>query len=408
MSVGTPRFEGTRLKEAREARSLTAVTLAELIGKTPQAISKYEQNETSPQPSILKVIAQALNIPLTFFTLPPRTERTSTVFYRSMSAVTKRARTRAHWKLEWLEEITTYLSEFVVFPSLNLPDMGLPTDPLLISDDDIENAAADARRYWGMSESPIANMVALLENQGAVIARHQLGAESLDSLSTFSTRDGRPYIIIGTDKGSAVRWRFDVAHELGHLLLHANLDVRKLATPECFKRIEEQAHRFARAFLLPAEPFGNDFFATDLEVLRTIKPKWKVSIAAMIMRGRDIFPITEQTEKRLWINLSRRGWRREEPFDQEIQAEEPRLLRRAVELVLGSGRQTAEDLIANLHLAPSDIEGLVGLPNGYLEGDFTPVQMIQRQAPSPVEPNRPPGEVISLHPARRKKTDQST
>lgn len=404
MSSGTPKFQGKRLKEGREARSLTAVALAELIGKTPQAISKYEQNDTSPQPLVLEAIAQALNMPLPFFTRPPRTECTDTVFYRSMSAVTKRARTRAHWKLEWLKEITAYLSEFVAFPSPNLPKIGLPTDPLLISDDDIENAATDARHYWRMSDSPIGNMVTLLENQGVVIARHQLGAESLDSLSTFDTIDERSYIMVGTDKGSAVRWRFDVAHELGHLLLHANLDTRELATPEYFKRIEEQAHRFARAFLLPMEPFGEDFFATDLEVLRAIKPKWKVSIAAMIMRGRDAKILLEETEKRLWVNLSRRGWRREEPFDQEIQAEEPRLLRRAIELVLKSGEQTADDLVTSLQLELSDIEGLVGLPSGYLKGDFAPVQLIRRQAPSKANSNGPPGEII---PIRKQETDQN-
>jgi Zn-dependent peptidase ImmA (M78 family)/DNA-binding XRE family transcriptional regulator len=403
--VGISNFEGSRLREAREARGLTAVNLAEIIGKTPAAVSKYEQNVASPQQAILEDIARALRMPVAFFTLPARTERNGTIFYRSMSAVTKRARTRADWKLEWLEDITGYLSRFVEFPKPNIPNFGLPEDPLKISEDDIESIAIGARRYWGMDDSPIANIVTLLENQGVIIAQHQLEANTLDSLSTFSKRDGRPYIIIGNDKGCAVRWRFDVAHELGHLLLHPYLDKRELTTSALFKQIENQAHHFARAFLLPVEPFGNDFFAFDLEPLRAVKLKWKVSIAAMIYRGRDILPnFTEYAERRLWINLSRRGWKQKEPYDDVIPAEEPKLLKRAIEMVLESGEQTTDDLTANLNLEESDIEGLVGLPNGFLRCDFAPVQLIKRSSISASDMNRPQATII---PIRKKENDQN-
>lgn len=403
MSVGTPGFAPARLREAREARGLTAVSLAECVGVTPQAVSRYEHAETttSPSPAVLSAIAGVLNFPETFFTMPVRASAPRTVFYRSMSSATKRARTSSQWKLEWLRDMGAYLEGFVSFPEPNLPDLRLPADPLLISDDDIENAAEDARRFWMMGEAPIGNVITLLENQGIVVARHELGAESLDSLSVFDGEDGRPYIILGTDKGTAVRWRFDAAHELGHLLLHRHVDGRDLARPEGFKRIEEQAHRFAAAFLLPLSPFADEAFAADLDVFRMMKPKWKVSIALMIIRARHAGLVKEESEKRLWINLSRRGWRREEPYDADMPAEEPRLLRRAVELILANGAQTADDMAARLQLGTSDIEGLVGFPPGYLAGDFVPVHMLRSRASGAPRPDLPPAEVIPL-PFRRR------
>lgn len=403
---GTPGFAGERLKEAREARGLTAVSLAELVGVTPQSVSKYEHDDSSPSADVLEVIARTLNLPLSFFTLAPRKIEESAVFFRSMSAATKQARTRARRKLDWLRDMTVYLEEFIDFPEPNLPDLRLPDDPLLISDDDIENAAEDARRFWGMGDSPVGNVVLLLENQGVVVARQQLGAESLDSLSTWALGGGRPFVMIGTDKGSAVRWRFDVAHELGHLLLHAHVGPRELVRPEQFKRIEEQAHRFAAAFLLPMEPFCEDLFAISLDAMRALKPKWKTSIALMIVRARQASLMSEESEKRLWMGLNRRRWRRQEPYDDTWPPEEPRLTRRAAEMILASGTQTVDDVISRVHLPASEIERLTGLPTDYLSGDFARVRVrtIRNAEERDDRGDRPPAEVVRLGPRRRADT----
>ena len=116
-----------------------------------------------------------------------------------------------------------------------------------------------------MANGPISNMVLLLENQGADCGtrptrRGHPGRACHSSL----LRTGGPYIVIGIDKGSPARWRFDAAHELGHVLLHAKVRRETLDRPEQHKKIEEQAHRFARAFLLPLASFGDDLFGVSL------------------------------------------------------------------------------------------------------------------------------------------------
>lgn len=365
MPASTPGFVGGRLREARLVRGLRAVELAESLDVTPQAVSSYETGKKSPSPAIADSIAQKLNLPAHFFTKPIEPSADVAVFYRSMSAATKAARMRAEGRLRWLEAIADYLGTVVELPDVNIPLADLPSDPFSLVVQDIEGLAADARRHWRMSEdAPIGNMIYLLENQGVVVARDDLGA-MLDSLSARSG-SGRPHVMIGKEKGTAVRWRYDAAHELGHLILHRHVDPRALRRTTEFKVIEDQAHRFAAAFLLPMGSFAEDFFSASLDAMRAMKPKWRVSIAMMIKRARDGHLISEDHYRRLFINYSRRRWNGFEPLDDTLEPEEPRLLYTATELTLSHGSQSAEDLTAVLALAPSDIETLCGLPHGYL------------------------------------------
>jgi Zn-dependent peptidase ImmA (M78 family)/DNA-binding XRE family transcriptional regulator len=401
MRVGTPGFSGQRLREAREARGLPAISVSELANVSAQAIYQYESGRRSPSPDVLEKLAIAMNLPPAFFLLPDRSQSTAPLFYRSMSTATKAARSRAHHRLQWLQDIVGYLSEFVALPDVNFPELDLPRDPMLLSDDEIEQAAEDSRRYWRMSDGPIANMILLLENQGAVVARDLLGADTLDGLSQLAPEDERPYIVIGTDKGTPARWRFDAAHELAHILLHANVQPESLDRPEMHKKIEGQAHRFARAFLLPLASFGDDLFGVSLDAFRALKPRWNVSIATMIFRARDAGLLSEETERKLRIGMSRHKWRIREPYDDTTQAEKPRLLRRSFELVLGEQAQTPADATAQLALPSADIETLSGLPAGYLSS-YAHVVLLPQPAASPPRSLRATGnaQVIDL-PDRR-------
>lgn len=375
------------------------VALSEMIENavSAQAISQYETGKSSPSPDVFRSLAAAVHLPEPFFLREEVERDDGTVFFRSMSTATKGARLRAARRYEWLREIVAYLGEFVDFPESNFPILNLPEDPLLLSDDEIEESAQHARDHWSLGVGPIANMVLLLENQGCIVARDTLGAETLEGLSRFVAPERRPYMIIGTDKGTPARWRFDAAHELGHLLLHAHVPPSLVAQQKYHKVIEQQAHRFAASFLLPLAPFGDDFFSTSLDTLVALKPKWKVSVAMMITRARHAGFISEETTRRLWINYSRRGWKKskDEPYDDTMEPEEPRLLRRAFELILENGAQTADDVTTRLALPLFDVEALCGLPNGYLE-NFSPVILRGGSRPSTHDERATPADVIAL------------
>lgn len=380
MRPGTPGFVGARLKEAREARGLTAISLADIVGVSRQAMSQYEKGDATPHPEVMDRIASSLNLPPKFFwRLLPKTER-GTIIYRSMSAATKASRVRAERRLGWVQEIVSYVRNFIELPHIKFPEFDLPHDPAAISNQQIHDCATTCRRFWGLGDGPISNVLWLLENHGAAVTRDELGAPALDAFSVWSSLDNTPYVFLNADKGCAVRSRYDAAHELGHLVLHRQVDRSRATRLAEHKLLEEQAHTFAGSFLLPASTFADDFFVPTLDAIRALKSKWLVSVGAMIKRARQLGLIGGEQERRLWINYSRRGWRAKEPLDDELPVERPRLLSRSIELIVDNRIQTVAAVVAGTppH-QPRDIEELAGLPAGYLAETSAPVRILNRQ-----------------------------
>ncbi len=365
MIVGTPGFKGERLVQAREARGMTSTGLADLIGISPTTISQYEHDAQTPRPETLEKLSVVLNLPKAFFLHPVPQKGRTRIFYRSMSSAMKSARTRAERRFEWLKEIADYLRLFFDFPPLNLPEFDLPQDYRKLTNDRIEALAGEARGFWNLGNGPISNLVRLLEHSGIIVVRGNLEAETLDAFSENEPND-QPFIFLGADKNVSVRSRLDGAHELGHVLLHKKVDKKSISLNRDFKLIEEQAFRFASAFLLPEDQFLDELWAPTLDAFRSLKERWKVSIGAMIKRCEDLGIIDESQSKRLWINRNRRKWGKKEPLDNSIQMEEPTLLRHCVELLIDREIKTKTQIIEDLRLSPTDIEALSGLPSGYL------------------------------------------
>jgi Zn-dependent peptidase ImmA (M78 family)/DNA-binding XRE family transcriptional regulator len=386
MTVGTQGFSGRRLREAREVRGLTATALAEAVNVTPAAISQYERAEgASPRAEVLDKLCAILRMPASYFVSPPRLDRNYPVFYRSLSSATKSARTRAENHLAWAAEfIRPYLEEFIDLPPLQFPKLIVARDPAELSSDDIEDYAAEVRRHFQLPDSPIASVTALLESAGAIIIRTDVGSDKLDSFSAWI--EGRPCIVVSAEKASAVRYNFDIAHELAHLLLHAHLRIPDVSQPARHKQLEEQAHRFAAAFLLPAKAFASDVFAPTLGTFRNLKAKWRASIGVMIIRCRDLGLINEREENWLWVQYGRRGWRRWEPLDDELEIQVPAVMRSAMELLVDRRVQSPADITAAIPLDPPIIEALSGLRAGFLAEQLAPPVRLKlglQQIPEP-------------------------
>lgn len=371
MKLGTAGFVGPRLTEAREAKGLTQIALADLLQVTRQAVSQFESGDASPSPDTMRRISEIFELPTRFFLEKPRTRRHRPTFFRSMKSTTKAARTRAQRRFDWLLDIVDYVRSGIRFPAVKLPDLRPPSDPVAISTEMIRECARETRRAWGLGPGPISNVTWLLENCGAVVSRYGLGADELDAFSEWGADDSTPYVVLNSEKHSAARSRFDVGHELGHLILHRNIESRWLNKLEFFELIEDQAHRFAGEFLLPEESFGNDFYAPSLDALASLQTKWKVSIAFMINRCRDLGLITDEQRTLLYRNRTRRGWRTREPFDDESESEMPRLLRRSIEMLINKGVTPAYQFAFDLIYPAREIETLACLPPGYFERQTT-------------------------------------
>jgi Zn-dependent peptidase ImmA (M78 family)/DNA-binding XRE family transcriptional regulator len=364
LKPGTPGFRGKRLLEAREARRITGAALAEALNITRGAISQYENDLQTPRPEVMSKLASALELPVAFFLREPEEPRSGTVYYRSLAAATKAVRTSALRRHEWLRHIKEWLEEWVDLPRPDFPDFNPPSEPALIKEH-IERFAQMARRYWGMHDGPISNVVWLLENKGTIVSLCDFGSEDLDAFSECGRETFAPFISISSSKTLAARANFTAAHELGHLLLHRNIPASVAWSPAQHKEMEKQANDFASAFLLPEATFRGAVSYPSLDLFQALKPKWRVSIGAMIMRSHSLGMVGDEEYQRLWVTYSRRGWKHGEPFDDILDRGGPRILRRAFEVLVNDEAIGRDEILNDLPYAPRDIETLCGLDAGF-------------------------------------------
>jgi Zn-dependent peptidase ImmA (M78 family)/transcriptional regulator with XRE-family HTH domain len=361
-------FSGRRLLEAREARGISRTELAQRLGVSKQAVSQYEKDQRSPSGDVLFRMARNLSVPLHFFMERETARTTGTVFFRSMAAATKSARETAKRKYVWAKDLVGYLREFIEFPRVNFPSPAVPADPIALTDEDIERIATETRRFWGLGDGPISNVTWLLENNGAIVIRQDFDVKTLDAFSEWDMEEHTPYFVLGAGKTSAARSRLDAGHELGHMILHRHA---KSIGSAMFRLVEDQAYRFAGAFLLPAPTFQVEV-VPSFRSLVLAKAKWRVSVAAMIKRMAHLGLISPIREQRLFANLSRRGWRTKEPLDDELEVEEPRLIKRSLDLLTAKGVIRPDDLKSRLGLYIEDIENITGLTGYFAQGPEVP------------------------------------
>jgi Zn-dependent peptidase ImmA (M78 family)/DNA-binding XRE family transcriptional regulator len=364
MPVGVKLFNGQRLVQARHARGLTSVNLSSIADVSPSSISLYEKGTEKPQQIVLDRLARALNVPIGFFFSELQIEKPKSPFYRSMSSATKGARSRAEAQFEWALEVIDYLLRFFDFPQLNLPELNVPDNFRQLDTMRIELLASQVRAHWTLGVGPIANMVRTLESNGVVVWRTALEAETLDAFSEY--RLPHPVVVLSSDKENYFRSRFDAAHELAHLVLHKNINQTNLNKSSDFKIIEDQAHTFAGAFLLPASSFSNDLWSPTLDAFRSLKPRWNASISMQIMRCRQLGLINDNQEKRLWINLARRKWKTNEPLDDSTPVEKPNLIGKSIKMLIDEKVKSKDQLAQDLSLSASDIEKIGELPFGFI------------------------------------------
>lgn len=353
-------FQPIRLTQARSLKMLNMTELAERTGLTRQAISQYEKG-MAPSGEKLRELAKALDVSERFFTKPlSDTEQNQhgVPSFRSMSSASAKARKQAHSYLELMAHISGSLTDYVRFPEVRLPDFNIK-DFVSLTDEDIENIAAKTRGFFGLGNGPISDVSLLLENHGVVIGQIELH-KKLDALCSWF--DNRPFVLVSPN-ATAVRIRFDLSHELGHLLLHKDLiDVTDIQDRETLKLIEHQANYFAGCFLMPESSFVSEVYSLTLGSLTTLKERWKVSIAAMVMRLSQVGFISESQKKRLFQMLIATNSRRHEPLDDVLEKEKPRLFNKILKLLKDSTVIGGGELLELTGLPRNIFSCLTGVP----------------------------------------------
>jgi Zn-dependent peptidase ImmA (M78 family) len=106
--------------------------------------------------------------------------------------------------------------------------------------------------------------------------------------------------------------------------------------PAGLKKIEDEANQFAAEFLMPEEAMRREIIPpVTLTALAELKPKWGVSIRALIKRASDLEIITERQARYLHQQIVALNWHKKEPANLYIPAEKPRAFKKIAEVLHG-------------------------------------------------------------------------
>ncbi|WP_342152291.1 ImmA/IrrE family metallo-endopeptidase [Methylorubrum sp. SB2] len=330
-------FVPQRLSEARVAVATSRADLARQLGITGQAIAYYEAGDRRPDMDVLLKIADILNQPVSFFLKPTKSIEgvRGARYFRSVGPKTNKVNAALEAKTKWLWELLQFIMRHVKLPTPNIPLIDERYDIDSLSFEDVEEIARCVRRHWSLGDGPIANMIALLETHGIIVSRFTMGSEKIDAFSCWI--EGRPYILLGSDKSSCARSRFDAAHELGHIVLHRHITQEDVEAKSIRDRIEREANWFAGAFLLPKESILAEFYSTRTAHLIGLKKRWRVSMQAIAHRCKNLGVLDEGQYIAFRKYLAVKGELKVEPLDNELPLEMPGLLIKAWALLVQRG-----------------------------------------------------------------------
>jgi Zn-dependent peptidase ImmA (M78 family)/DNA-binding XRE family transcriptional regulator len=325
---------GQRLKLARSAAGLSLRELGAKIGNrvSAQALSKYEQDEMMPSSDVLIALCGALAVSEDYLLGEQAVELDGVEFRKKVHMSSKE---EAQIQARAMHLVERYLMiEDVLGLALNWDEPREAPYPVTLDLAEADRGAHILREHWGLGSDPIPKLVELLENRGIKVLA--IDAEKMDGLTGWVKRRNAPPlpVIVINCKDWSERKRFTLAHELGHLVL----DVAKSLDAE------KAAHRFAGAFLMPAEAIwseiGKHRTAISLGELGRLKELFGASLQAITYRCRDLGIINRTLFKELFDLFEARGWRSapyEEPGSVAPSAEEPTRLERLCFRALAEG-----------------------------------------------------------------------
>jgi len=351
-------FVPSRLEFARKRRGIPRTKLAESVGMNSKTIQRWESGLGEPGEDQVAALAEHLRILPTFF-YEPEIEALpdAAVSFRALSKMSASERDAATAAGRLGVEIVRWMES-----RFKLPDPDVPS----LTGWKPELAAEALRERWDLGGGLVRHLVPTCELHGVRILAIASDYRSVDAFSFFDA--GTPFAFLNTSK-TAERIRFDLAHELGHLVMHGEHECPQ------GREAEHEANDFASAFLMPRDSLlaAGLFGATVDDVIRA-KSKWQVSAMALARRLNALELLTDWGYRSLCVELSKRGFRSREPGSQ-IPRESSQVLRKIL-AALRSDSLTPRRIGANFGLPLSEFNSyLAGLvvvsEDGFGEGNAT-------------------------------------
>ena len=326
-------FNPRMLTLRRELLGLTQAEIAEACGVSQSLISKVEAGMLPIPAEVVESLGSALEAPRDLFFAEARVYGYGSACFhhrkradvtvkrlRSIQARVNLLRIQIERLLAGVEVATTRQ-----FSRLPIDEHGRP-----------EHIAQLVRSMWSLPMGPVENLAATVEAAGGIVLLLDFGTNRIDAVSQWV--EGTPPLLFLNMRQPGDRLRWTLAHEMGHLVMHE--------TPS--PQQEQEADAFAAEILMPAREIVTELKPVTLPHLAQLKIRWRVSIAALLRRARDLDLIRESQYRRLFTRYSVLGYRHGEPVP--VSVEQPSLMRRVLQVHFEEHGYTAADL-AKLALA---------------------------------------------------------
>ncbi len=318
---------GEVLETARRAHGLTQAELAAQVGLTQAALSRYENDLREPDPEVLARMADTLGVTTTFLAGAGRARGGMAMDAHMRRRATAPPATWRRWEARlnmhrWhaghlFEEVSLHAEQHV--PTLDLLDV----TP--------EHAARFVRAQWRMPAGPVRHLAQWLEAAGCLLIGEDFATSRVDGLSQWV---GDHPVILFNNTAPTDRLRLTLAHELGHLVLHADA----LSIDD----VEAQANAFAGEFLMPAEVIRPSLRNVRIGHLLDLKREYGVSMQALVERAYHLTLLSPTQRTSMYKMLSAKGWRTHEPGSDDIAPERPALAELIAQELRTRGLSTTE------------------------------------------------------------------
>jgi Zn-dependent peptidase ImmA (M78 family)/DNA-binding XRE family transcriptional regulator len=332
----------------RRMRSLSQAELAVMAGMTQGTLSKIEQGLKPVNEETAEKLASALACYPEFFYQAEReygAPMSAHAMFRKKASATQRALDQLIAELNVrIGHIRKFMAAVDFEPELTFPEYDL---------DDFEGnpeaVAESVRRAWLVPAGPLRNLSEFAERAGCLVIHCDMDCAKIDGVSYRIP--GLPPLIFLNKNQPSDRLRFSLAHELGHLVMH------RYPSP----LMEQEADQFASALLMPAQDIGADLRGLTLEQAAYMKPVWKVSMAALIVRATTLKKIDTYKAQYLWRQMSMRGYRVHEPDAVSFAPETTTLMDALVGNMSSHMGYTKEEFARALHLHFDELAEMYGI-----------------------------------------------
>jgi Zn-dependent peptidase ImmA (M78 family)/transcriptional regulator with XRE-family HTH domain len=308
-------------------------------------LSRVEAGLRGVQPEQLQKLSEVLNYPPEFFFQKENIVGLGVpaLYHRMLQSVGVKELRRIHAQI--------YLRTLNIKRLLSGFDIGeLKIHPLNLDDYDgkPKEIARVVRASWKLPQGPVLNLVASIENSGGIVIPLEFNSRKVDAVAHWPP--GMPPLFFINVLNPTDRLRFTLCHELGHIIMHQYSMDKDL--------IEHQANEFAAEFLMPRKEIMPQLIDLSLEKLFVLKQYWKVSMAAILMRARDLGTITPRKYTDFWMTLGKAGYRLREPPELDIPLELPTLQKEIIESYFQNMDYKVSELAKFLCLTVNDVKSL--------------------------------------------------